>query len=223
MKQRAKSSKGLRKYHDVEDKALNKEETKYVKQYMNYMMKKKYKDTNNEDFNSKEDWNTTRVRSLNVRGDPNKENELPGRLDTGHLDKKDYSLYYMDIDSQTPKSASGRSRASSKSMSLEKKRMQIHSRGYGSGNRKERSPNKHNTVSNVNNNTGLYNTFSNSNNNRNPNHVNRNINNNANNNNIIGNSSSINNKGVKPTQKLEIGSHMAFIKLIFNMIDKVLI
>lgn len=109
--QRGRTANKLIKYNDTYDRCLSKGESKYIKKFMNYLLKKKYKEANDQDFNDKEDWNTTRVRSLN-RKSVNLSKDGPGRLDTGHLDKKDYSLYYLSIESDSPRSLSLKSGSS---------------------------------------------------------------------------------------------------------------
>lgn len=112
VKSRARSVNKLRKYNDNDEKPLNKYEAKYIKKFMNYILKKKYLEANDEDFNDKEDWNKTRVRSVNAKAINTNQEDLPGRMDSGHIDKKDYSLYYLSIDSDSPRSLSLKSGSS---------------------------------------------------------------------------------------------------------------
>ena len=111
-KKKARSINKLVKYNDKVDKPLSKYESKYVKNFMNFLLKKKYNEANENDFNDQEDWNKTRVRSINVKAINTSKDGLPGRLDVGHVDKKDYSMYYLSIDSDSPRSLSLKSGSS---------------------------------------------------------------------------------------------------------------
>ena len=107
---RAKSAKFH--LHKGDDRPLNNDEQRYLRNYMNYQLKKKY--MSNTEAKEKDDvfWNTTRIKSLNKAGGVNRKDGLPG-----HLDREDYSLYYLSISSEGPLSLSFRSASGSKSQS----------------------------------------------------------------------------------------------------------
>ena len=194
---RSKSENKLKKYNkynDSEDKPLDKLESKYVKKFMNYLLKKKYKEANENDFNDKEDWNVTRVRSLNSKASItsyNNNNNLPGRLDSGHLDKKDYSLYYLSMDNDSPRSLSlksGNSRSYSNQKINRKKikisqKLDLHPTRYGSASKL--------TKQNVNENINKFKTSN----------------------------YSIDNNAVLLNKNHNFKSNLAFIKMIFNILD----
>jgi len=141
MKPRARSVQKLRKYNDVEDKPLNREESKYVKKYMNYLLKKKYKGVNDEEFKDQEDWNKTKVRSMNSKVLNRGKNDIPGKMDVGHVDKKDYSMYYMSINSDSPRSLSiedGR-RSKGRKNRAKSSKMSHHQGGPGNGGKKAKN------------------------------------------------------------------------------------
>lgn len=69
-------------------------------------MKKKYQVNNDTEYLKTENWNKTKVRSNNSKAINTTKEGLPGRLDVGHVDKKDYSMYYLSIDSDSPRSLS---------------------------------------------------------------------------------------------------------------------
>lgn len=103
-KRRNRTVQKLRKYRD--NKPLNNYESKYVKSFMNYLLKRKYQINNETEFLQTESWNKTKVRSSNSKAINTTKEGLPGRLDVGHVDKKDYSMYYLSIDSDSPRSLS---------------------------------------------------------------------------------------------------------------------
>jgi hypothetical protein len=109
MRMRAKSAKGIKRNQGNENKPLDQTEKKYVRKYLNYMMKKKLNTDSNDD---EEDWNKTRIKSLNINGEVNRKDGLPG-----HLNNDDYSFYYFSIASDTPRSLSLNSKSLSRSRS----------------------------------------------------------------------------------------------------------
>jgi len=119
---RPKSTKNIRRFAVNElDKPLSKNEEKYVKKYVNYVMKKnRFNNEPNEDSeNDKEDWNKTKILSQNVRGGINRNDGL-----TGHLYNDDYSFYYLSINSEnTPKSLSLKSFKTPKNSSSKNKKL----------------------------------------------------------------------------------------------------
>jgi hypothetical protein len=125
MKTRAKSANGIKRSlgtgNGNENKPLDNNEKKFVRKYLNYMMKKKLKTDLDEDEG---DWNKTRIKSLNVNGEVNRTDGLPG-----HIDNDDYSFYYFSIADDTPRSLSLNSKSRSKSRSHSVKR-QMTSKNY---------------------------------------------------------------------------------------------
>jgi len=117
---RSLSTGKLQKNKQTDNKPLDQYESTYIRKFMNHIIKKKYKMANEQNFTQKDEWNKTKVRSLNIKSvNPESVDGLPGRLDSGHLDKKDYSLYYLSIESDSPRSLSLKS-VSSRSLSGQK-------------------------------------------------------------------------------------------------------
>jgi hypothetical protein len=113
--QKTRNSRGKQRRTKEDDRPLDNDEQRYLRNYMNFQLKKKYmsSNTNNYTENNKDDlWNTTRIRSLNKKGVVNRKDGMPG-----HIDREDYSLYYLSISSEGPLSLSFRSASGSKSLS----------------------------------------------------------------------------------------------------------
>ena len=116
-KQRAQSSRGVRRVGHNE-KPLDRDDERHVKKYANYLMKKKVNQSG-EDFKEdlNDEWNTTKIKSQNYRGEVNRPDKLPG-----HIDREDYSMYYVSISSNhTPKSLSIKSLTRGDNLTLFKK------------------------------------------------------------------------------------------------------
>lgn len=118
---RAKSARRIKR-HGVSEYPLSKEEERYVKKYMNYVVKKKVSDWDSTEMNAldEEDWNKTKIKSQNVNGVVNRKDGQPG-----HIDREDYSFYYMSISSNTPRSLSIKSAGMSRSKSFKSKRSRV--------------------------------------------------------------------------------------------------
>ncbi len=228
---RPKSTKNIRRFAESElDKPLNRHEENYVKKYVNFVMKKK-KDIEideNEISGQQEDWNKTKILSQNFNGGVNRKDNL-----TGHLYNDDFSYYYLSINSEnTPKSLSLKSFITKNSTSKNKKNS--NSKCHRKINEKHLRKNYDlfidNSISNCN-----YNFISNNNISKIQNQRN----------NITDNSriSNKNNKTMKKKNKNEedynnrtefndennndtkqksnqMNSHLAFGKLIFQLLDK---
>lgn len=239
---RRPTSKDIRRFSPREaDKPLNRYEENYVKKYVNYVMKKKNNVFNSETKNYKrnrslgdeqdfEEWNKTKVLSVNAKGGVNRNDNLPG-----HLYNDDYSFYYLSIQSEnTPKSLSlksFKSRSNSWYKKYPRKPNEKHlkkdynlfteqSANYSMSNNLQESNNNINTISGgmkvsnkqlrVQNN--LNNTIKHNNS-----AINNNNNNNANANYMHTNTQ---NKSISIKQKSSMNAHLAFGKLIFQLLDK---
>lgn len=180
---RAKSAKY--KINPADERPLNNEEQRYLRNYMNYQLKKKYinihkrylSNTNLVDDEKNVDlWNTTRIRSLNKDGKVRRKDGLPG-----HLNKEDYSLYYLSISSEGPLSLSFRSVSGSKSAS--KKTLNL-SYEHNKFNKQARS--KYSAYKSKKSSYKAYERID----------------------------------AEKKVNNQQMNSHIAFIKMIFNLIDK---
>ena len=178
MKERARSARGIKRFgihpHNSED-PLNKYEERYVKKFLNYKMKK---ELNQENGDSYEGWNTTKIKSQNANGVVNRPDGMPG-----HIDREDYSMYYFSISSNTPRSLSLKSVVQSRSKS--------HGRVRSSPKNKKKSNNKIYKVG------------------KSIEHLNHSYDN-------LKKTGKANSN--KP--KSHMNSHLAFIKLIYNLLDK---
>jgi hypothetical protein len=75
------------------DNPLEEKDIIYINKYENYLRNKK------DEYNKlgyEEEWNNTRLKSLNANGLVNRNDGLPGDLDID-----DYKLYYYDIGENT--------------------------------------------------------------------------------------------------------------------------
>jgi hypothetical protein len=172
---RAKSAKFH--LHKGEDRPLTNDEQKYLRNYMNYQLKKKYVSNTFSKEKDENFWNTTRIRSLNRDGGVNRKDGLPG-----HIDREDYSLYYLSISSDGPLSLSFRSASGSRSHS--KRTINL---SYDQG--KAYRPAKSKYSAYKSNKAASFKAY----------------------------------ERINPEKKLnnqQMNSHIAFIKMIFNLIDK---
>lgn len=189
---RAISARGLNKKtkneEEKEREPLDKNEQKFVRKYVNYMLKKQ-KNSNDKTILQNEledDWNKTKIKSYHSKGGVNRNDGLPG-----HLDQEDYSLYYLSIASNTPRSLSIASNSNSKSFSK--------SRSKSAKNKFQRQSNHTKSTSGVN--------FRKSNTNR------------------MNKSCDLNTQykqtnSRKKSSSMGMNSHLAFIKLIYKLLDK---
>ena len=109
-KMRAQSAKAIKRAGG--DGPISNQEQKYVKKYMNYLVKNTVEEepmsASFEDW-----WNITKIKSKHVQGKVNRKDGLPG-----HIDTNDKSGYYLNISLDSPKSVN-----LSRSMSRSKVRM----------------------------------------------------------------------------------------------------
>jgi len=175
---------------------LGKEDKKYLNKYIKYLAKKdKMTASKQYDEENTIDWNTTKIRSYNAHGVTDRTDGLPGRLDVGYLDMEDYSLYYMSIDSNSAMSLS-------QSLSRGNSRPKKYRKGY--------KPNNDNEMMNlsydyarISSAKGHSSTTKNKSESK-----------------ISYKAGQNTNKSSKKRPNNNVGSHVAFIKLIFNLLDK---
>lgn len=228
--QRPKSTKNIRRFAEKElDKPLNRNEEKYVKKYVEYVIKKKkFSNPNEDSADEQEDWNKTKILSQNHRGGVNRNDRL-----SGHLFNDEYSFYYMSINSEnTPKSLSLKSFKTPKNSAGKNKNKKFSRKS----NDKHLKKNYHITEDSAvncnykmsndkifkksfNQKSQTENSKISNNNNINYNNINENPNERTytnNNNNNSNNGSAIQ----KSNNKSNLNSHLAFGKLIFQLLDK---
>jgi len=209
MPKRPKSSllygkKGVNRGYSQEG-PLGKSEKRYLNKYMRYLAKKN-KMTESKMFEEENtiEWNTTKVRSYNAKGFSDRNDGMPGKLDVGHLDGEDYSIYYMSIDSNNSLSLSqSLSRGNSRPKKLKKgykpkyvedNEMMNLTYDYAKISSKGKpSTTQNKSGSNISYNNQGYKTSSQNN---------------------------LNNTKKSKKANNNISAHIAFIKLIFNLLDK---
>jgi hypothetical protein len=233
MKQRSKSLKAIKRVGvsvNQVDKKLDKNEQRFVKNYANYMMKKKvgnaYKFHDEDNNDEEESWNTTKIKSMHARGIVNRPDRLPG-----HLDNEDYSMYYYSINSNTPRSLSIKSVTNSRSLS--KSFQKVKNKNFNNSverirrDKGTRSDSESVSNSRANSNDSFHKSknknrktknYRNNNHHHVPSHK-KNKSHYGHPKNMKANSS-YEKEETYQSNKLNMNSHLAFIKLIFNLLDK---
>lgn len=219
---RPKSTKNIRRLAEKElDKPLNRIEEKYVKKYVEYVMKKKNLANPNEDsLDQEEDWNKTKILSQNARGGINRNDNL-----SGHLYNDDYSFYYLSINSEnTPKSLSLKSFKTPKNSSSKNKNRKFSRKSNDKHLKKIYQLTEDSTV-NCNykmSNDQIFKKSYNPKNHTEDSKINKTNNGNTQNdrNNTNNNNNSDNTSALRKNSSNNMNSHLAFGKLIFQLIDK---
>jgi hypothetical protein len=100
-KKRAKSAQRVK--HVGAETPLDTKDQRYIKKYVNYLIKKNIEpETEQEQLDNW--WNTTKIKSQHAEGFVNRPDGLPG-----HIYQDDKSFYYLSIQSDSPKSLSVKS------------------------------------------------------------------------------------------------------------------
>jgi len=229
---RPKSTKNIKRFAEKElDKPLNKNEEKYVKKYVEYVIKKKkFSNPDEDSADEQEDWNKTKILSQNSKGGVNRNDGF-----SGNFYNDDYSLYYLSINSEnTPKSLSlksfktpknSKSKNKNKKFSRKsndkylKKNYQLTEDSLVNCNYKMSNDKIFRKSFNQKCHTENSSKISSSNNNKN---ININITNNQNQtqNERTQTNYKNNYNNTSAIQKTNMNSHLAFGKLIFQLLDK---
>jgi hypothetical protein len=100
-KKRAKSAKRVK--HVGAETPLDTKDQRYIKKFVNYLIKKNIEpEADESQFDNW--WNTTKIKSKHSEGFVNRPDGLPG-----HIYQDDKSFYYLSIQSDSPKSLSVKS------------------------------------------------------------------------------------------------------------------
>ena len=221
---RPKSTKNIKRFAEKElDKPLNKNEEKYLKKYVEYVTKKKkFSNPNEDSADDQENWNKTKILSQNARGGVNRNDQL-----SGHLYNDDYSIYYLSINSEnTPKSLSLKSFKTPKNSTSKNKNKKFSRKSNDKYFRRNHQLTEDSAV-NCNYKMSNDQIFRKSSNQKYNTEISKMSN--VNNNNIENqneriptnnNNNSGNNSALRKNNKSNMNSHLAFGKLIFQLIDK---